>query len=306
MNDAENRPGSLPRIPAGPAASAALRSRRRSPALPDPPVIVPPVPAPTFASALGSWLGRLQRRYRHLLFKPKTFFAGMTAPKDRNELIFLAFGLGLGERHRQTATPPFSRTAEAVNGHSWPLYWLGRIGFAAFYAGAALWIGAAWYRFRLRLAGIKADDIWLVRRVYLSAAMVYAVPHHPQVPDHDLHPRHAPVGRGGGPRLADPGLRLLPLWSTIVGYVGVRTVYKPRGPGAPILVLRSCPGPSTYLRPGDVRGHRAGAKRSWPDYGLRHRPSGGRSPARRMAFSYPANWSVMKGEKNYDPAGTWR
>ena len=143
----------------------------------------------------------------------------------------------LVERHREATQAvdgdaALLKNAEAVNGHSWPLYWLGRIGHGAFFAAAAFWIGAAWYRFRLRLAGIKAEDIWLVRRIYLSAAMVYAIPIILKALVmsfiHDT-PLSAAV--------ADPDWQtrvyaFFPLWSTIVGYIGVRTVYRPRGPGA--------------------------------------------------------------------------
>lgn len=284
--------------PALPPASPSEIPPALPQSLPDPPVIPLAVPAPSFASDLGAFLGRLQRRYRLLLFKPKAFFAGMTAPKDRNLLAYLAFSLGLANAI-VNGEAALLTNVKSVNGLSWPLYWLGRIGLAAIYAGVALWIGAAWYRFRLRLAGIRAADIWLVRRVYLSATMVYAIPIILKALImtfvHDT-PLSAAV--------ADPDWQtriyaFFPLWSTIVGYVGVRTVYKPRGPGAPILFL-VMPG-TFYLIFALVM---FGAARR--GVGIAAGPvSDVGNPktfaSETMAFSFPANWSVMKGEKDYDP-----
>lgn len=299
MGDTDNRTGSVPEfLPALPPAPASATPPALPPALPDPPVIVPPVAAPTFASALGSWLGRLQRRYRHLLFKPRVFFTDMTAPKDRNVIIFLAFGLGLASSIAN-GDAALLKNAEAVNGHSWPLYWLGRIGHGAFFAAAAFWIGAAWYRFRLRLAGIKAEDIWLVRRIYLSAAMVYAIPIILKALVmsfiHDT-PLSAAV--------ADPDWQtrvyaFFPLWSTIVGYIGVRTVYRPRGPGAPVLFL-FMPGIFYLLFALVMFGAigRGVGVLAGPASDVGHPKT---YSSETMAFSYPANWSVMKGEKDYDP-----
>jgi hypothetical protein len=287
-----------PHLPALPPAPASAIPAALPPALPDPPVTPLAVPTSPVASALGTLLGRMQRRYRLLLFKPRTFFAGMTAPRDRNELFFLAFAAGLataiGNSEATLLADP-----KSVNGHNWGLYWLYLIGQGALYGIVIYWLGAAWYRFRLRLAGVKATDIWVVRRIYLSAAMVLAVPIILKALIftcvHDT-----PLAAA----LADPTWQtrvyaFFPLWSTVVGYIGVRTVFKPRGPGTPILFL-ILPG-LFYLLLAIVmfgRGSGGTALAEGPVSDIAHPKT---FASETMSFSYPANWSVMKGDKDYDP-----
>jgi hypothetical protein len=275
--------------------------------LPSPP---PPAAAPPAAGIrprtglLGSlsWLcglvGCAQGRYRLLLFRPKKFFDGMTAPRDRNMLAFLAFSIGLASAIGNSEGRIITDIASGQS-RNWLLHWLRMIGLGAVGAGFALTLGSYWYRFRLRLAGVKGAELDLVRRVYLSAAQIVAVP---VILKSVLYTfvHDTPFAAA----LADPTWQtriylIFPVWSTIAGYVGVRTVFRPRGIRAAILFL-IMPGLfyaliALAMFPASGSGIAVAAG---PPADVEHPRE---FASRSMSFTYPGNWTVMKGDPEYDP-----
>jgi len=260
-----------------------------------PTLLLPPHVAPP--EKWGLW-GRIVRRYRLLLFRPKKFFAGMTAsPSDKNELALLAFSSGLAASLSRAGFNAITGNA-ALGNQSWLVHWLVCLWSGIISALLVYWVGAAWYRFRLRLAGTKDADIFLVRRVYLSAGQIVAIPIILKtVIDTFVH--DTPLAAS----VADPTWQnrmyiLFPIWSSIVGFIGVRSVFRTRWFRAAIwfLVLPAF----FYLAAiGMVfwtasSGLRAGMS---PASDVVHRQE---FSSATMSFSYPGNWAVMKGDAEYD------
>ena len=245
----------------------------------------------------GLW-GRIVRRYRLLLFRPKRFFAGMAAPRDKNELIFLAFGIGLAAALGRADTR-FLANGAAIGGRNWLGFWLGGIGFGAFYAFLSYTLGAFWYRARLRMSRAEEADISLVRRVYLSAAQIVAIPIILKTLI-DTFVHDTPLAAS----LADPTWQnamylFFPIWSSIVGFIGARTVFRARPVRAAIWFL-VLPGIFYLLMVSAAfRMYSSGVvTRMGPPSDVVHRQE---FSSKTMSFSYPGNWSLMKGAPEYDP-----
>lgn len=258
-----------------------------------------PRPAPImFLSRLGRLACRVQSSYRRLIFKPKAFFTGMTAPRDRNELAFLAFSAGLATAIGNSEANILAQNA-AGHSRDWLLHWLQMIGYGAIGGGIALTLGSYWYRFRLRLAGIKEVPLDLVRRVYLSAAQIVAIP---VILKSIIYTfiHDSPFAAA----LADPTWQtriyvFFPVWSTVVGYVGVRTALKGRGV-RPLLLFLIMPGMFYILFAVFMFNINAygPALNKGPAPDVDHPREFASSS---MAFSYPRNWAIMKGDERYDP-----
>jgi hypothetical protein len=112
-------------------------------------------------------------------------------------------------------------------GDSWLLFWTMVIVAGAF-SGIILWyIGAWWYRVRLRWSGAIEPDVDRSRAVYFYSALVWAAPALAwQVVDTVRFPNYLASWNDEGwlPVL----LLILPVWSFAVSYRGVRTAFDVR------------------------------------------------------------------------------
>ncbi len=238
------------------------------------------------------------RNMHRLFFRPKAYFEGITSPKKKGWLFVFALTYGV-------AWAISRGSANAVNGvpdaTTWAEHWTlvgvgGLTGMLITY-----FLGGAWYRFRLGVCGAAQEDKDLVRRVYLSAAQVVALPMIViEIISTIRFP--SPAAAAAVPAREAIGLLVLTIliqvWSYAVSYVGVRTVFKVRKLCAatwflilPILFIAVFIGGLFLLA----------ASENAPSV-----PKANVSDTREfsgsgMTFSYPGNWRVIESGQ---PPGT--
>gem|GEM_PF-1151735 len=244
----------------------------------------------------------LPRRVFLLFFRPATFFAEMDAPKNQMWVAAFALTYGLAhaiDRFEMNQLRGREGTLEIAG---WPLFWAALIPISILTAAIFYSLGGAWYKFRVRLSGTPGADIRTVRRVYLSAAQIVAVPSLLYAIIKTLR-YETPIDAAlADATWADTAMMIFPFWSFYASFRGVRTVFKTRKVSTAVwfLILPSLvvafviflmlplamgwydadspipPGPAPDL-----------------DY-----PREFSSAA--MAFSYPGNWSLMEVNADYD------
>lgn len=226
----------------------------------------------------------------------------MTAPRDRkafgNELGFLALVYSIALAASQVEFNIM--TGKDVYGsQSWPIYWLVLVVSGAIGAAWVYYLGGFWYKLRLRLSGIRGPDVLLVRRIYLSAAQVVAVPVILKTLVYTFVHDTPQAAALADPTWQERFYLVIPVWSSIVGYIGVRTVFQAPKVRAAIwfLVLPGVFYIAVVIGAFGVFSSGLLAPVG-PASDIDH-PKGFFS--RTMAFSYPGNWSLMKGDAEYDP-----
>lgn len=247
-----------------------------------------PDPGPAFEGE-ESFIRNIHRLY----FRPKAYFAGMTAPKKRIWLNLFAFTYSLAHAIDRSELNEMKGSVLAT---SWAAHWA-IIGAAAFIGSfIILWVGGAWYRLRLLFCDVHVEDNAQVRMVYLSAAQVYALPMIAVALVETLFYENPAVASIRSPAWLGLGMIVFAFWSLFSSYTGVKTVFSPPrraatafwflgGPAALYVILSagvlwmalsgsaSLPGPDA-----DVASPREFANAE-------------------MAFSYPGNWSVTEEEE---------
>jgi hypothetical protein len=250
-------------------------------------------PGPAFEGE-DSFLRNLHR----LFFRPKAYFEGITSPKKKGWLFVFALTYGV-------AWAISRGSANAVNGvpdaTTWAEHW-GRIIVGGLMGMLITYfLGGAWYRFRLGVCGAAQEDKDLVRRVYLSAAQVVALPMIVmEIISTIRFP--SPAASAAVPAREAIGLLVLTIliqvWSYAVSYVGVRTVFKVRKLCAatwflilPILFTAVLIGGLFLLAAGEnapsVPKANVSDTREFSGFGI--------------TFSYPGNWRVIESGQ---PPGT--
>ena len=178
-------------------------------------------PSPTAAPASIAALWPL-----YIFLRPRRFYESLALVHTRS-LTFacvMVFGVShaMGRAESNAARIPALAS-------SWSTYW-GVVAVGGTLAAAVtLVIGGWWYRTRLRWSGVETPDKAVSNRVYVSAAQVFAMP-------------NVIVTACAAPFFATPldwfqsdasmtwALLLLPLilYSFVVSYIGVRTVFDAR------------------------------------------------------------------------------
>jgi len=226
----------------------------------------------------------------------------MTAPRDRkafgNELGFLALVFSIALAASQVEVN-IIRGKDVYGSQSWPTYWLVLAGAGSFGAAWVYYLGGFWYKLRLRLSGIRGPDVLLVRRVYLSAAQVVAVPVLLKTLVYTFVHDTPQAAALADATWQERFYLVIPVWSAVVGYIGVRTVFQAPKVRAAIWFL-VLPGlfyvAAAVLAFAGVSSGLLAAVGPASDVDHPNEFSSG-----TMAFAYPGNWSLMKGDAEYDP-----
>jgi len=231
----------------------------------------------------------------YLYLKPRRFFSFFIDNHLPVITALCAWMLGVVSAHDRMET-------RAVNGgnmlplvDSWPAY-LSFIGVTGLVSAVLFfYIGAWWYRVRLRWSGAQSPDRRVARRVYLYASTVAAFPGACALAmDAMAFPR--PIDA----MLAYAGwAELLPVaflaWSVVTSYVGVRTVFGVSG-WRPILWFLVLP----MLIYGAVMGIVAAVM----ILGLYAPAPNTSSPIVQaqgaVSFEHPGNWAVDQADPAYD------
>jgi hypothetical protein len=219
-----------------------------------------------------------------LFFKPAKFFCYIRSLKGRGTHFFLALSYGLA----MAIDGAFYRAGPAAKG-TWGEFWASTALAGAVGCLLILFIGEWWFTLRLRWSGERNRDRTLVRKVFLCAAQVMALPVIAKtLVGTLLYPD--PAAQAAAER---PGVLLvfglLPVWLFVVEYIGVRSVFHVGKWRARIWYLALPAILYLLILIPFVR---------WPVPDL-VRPASFSS--RTMAFSYPGNWNIDKKEFPFDP-----
>lgn len=164
------------------------------------------------------------RNIHRLYFRPKAYYAGMTAPKKRAWLYLFAFTYSM-------AYAIDRRDFSSLQGTALPASWVEHWGivFGAALVGTLIVyaLGGAWYRARLRYCGVGQSDSALVKMVYLSAAQVYALPMIAAAVAESFLYEDPATASIRSPGWLGLGLVAFAFWSLFSSYTGVRTVFNP-------------------------------------------------------------------------------
>lgn len=237
------------------------------------------------------------RNIHRLFFRPRSYFAGIAAPKKRVWLNLFAFTYGMAYAIDRSGFSSMQGTTPAA---SWAEHWA-IIGGAAFIGSfIILYVGGAWYRFRLRLCGVQVTDNAQAKMVYLSAAQVYALPMIAVALAETLLYRDPATANVKSPYWLGLAMLVFVFWSLYASYAGVRTVFKPKKAAAFFWFLGGPAALYVLLFAGMLWLALSGSSfLPGPDADIA-RPleySDG-----EMAFSYPGNWSVTEEKET---AETW-
>jgi hypothetical protein len=239
------------------------------------------------------------RRVFLLFFRPGTFFAEMDAPK--NQLWVAAFALTYGlsytfDRYEMNQLRGRGGPFEVAG---WPLFWGVLLPFAILAAAFIYSLGGAWYKFRVRLSGTPGADIRMVRRVYLSAAQIVAIPGLLYAIIKTFRYETPLDAALADPTWLDTAFLVFPFLSYYASFRGVRTVFKTRKVSTAIwffvlpslfllflivLLAVGWSGAGSPIPPGPE-----------PDLDYPREFS-----SAAMAFSYPGNWSLQEYNADYD------
>lgn len=170
----------------------------------------------------------LLRRIFLLFFRPGTFFAEMDAPKNQLWVAAFALTYGLSYAVGQTETNTLRGQGAPFEISGWPQFWLAHIPIAILAAAFVFSLGGAWYKFRVRLSGTPGADIRAVRRVYLSAAQIVAIPSILYTLIKTFRYETPLDAALADPTWLDTILLVFPFWSLYASFRGVRTVFKTR------------------------------------------------------------------------------
>jgi hypothetical protein len=232
------------------------------------------------------------RNIHRLFFRPRSYFAGIAAPKKRIWLYLFAFTYSVAYAIDRTGFSSMQGTAPAA---SWAEHW-------AIIGGAALigslfifYVGGAWYRLRLGFCGVHLADNDEVMMVYLSAAQVYALPMIVIALAETLLYKNPTVADIKSPAWLGLSLLVFLFWSIYVSYAGVRTVFQPKKAAAAFWFLGGPAALYVIAFAGMFLLALSGsAALPGPDADVTHPQEFSNGD---MAFSYPGNWSVTEEEE---------
>lgn len=243
------------------------------------------------------------RRVFLLFFRPGTFFAEMDAPKGRGWVGVFALTYGLAYALGQTQMRQIREQGPPFGTADWLIFWGGILPFAILVAGFVYSFGGTWYKFRVRLSGTPGADIRTVRRVYLSAAQIVAVPGLLYAIFKTFR-YETPLDAALAPPVwLDAILLVFPFWSFYAGFRGVRTVFKTRKVSTAVWFL-ILPG-LFFVAVVLVATAPLVARWPMPEWSIPPGPEPNLDYPREfssaaMAFSYPGNWSLQEYNADYD------
>ena len=168
-----------------------------------------------------------------LFFRPSRFFASALPYRATDALAFVAWIVGMNytlgriERQMVKADLGSGDGVAAGIGDSWVLFWTIVI-MAGALSGMILWyLGTWWYRVRLRWSGAIEPDVHRSRAVYFYSALVWAAPALLlQIIDTVRFPNY--LASWNDESWVPVLLVILPVWSFVVSYRGVRTAFDVR------------------------------------------------------------------------------
>lgn len=231
----------------------------------------------------------------YLYFRPRRFFQSFVVEHFPALTWVCALLLGFGAAASRLDTQ-LSRSSPVMKsvGDSWAVYFLIAIPIAALSAVLYMYLGAFWYAVRLRWSGVTTDDRPLVRRAYVYASTVAALPALLVIVwKTGVHatPTEAALAPLGWP---DVIMMLAMCWSVVTSYCGVRTTFGVRGfagalwflilPMSLYVVATALGLLALFFQPPapeltSPKDHADGA----------------------ISFRYPSNWVVDTSSPDYDP-----
>ena len=250
---------------------------------------VPPAEPPA-----GRWLF-------YLLFRPTKLFRHFVIDELPllTVLAFYLFGVAsVTERldARILRDDARGRSTFAALADSWASYWTAGLVGGVISAALLARIGGWWYRKRLEFSGAGDVNLALVRRVYVFASLVWAVPallYRVWTSAAYSTPRAA----GQGDDLGGLVLIVFLFWSLVTSYRGVTTAFVLR-PGAARLWFLILPAGLYAVVLLAFLGLMAAGLDAAPEVS---RPRRVTRPG--FEVSYPRNWVIDERMANYDPDG---
>jgi hypothetical protein len=239
-------------------------------------------------TGLDLWLAPID-----LFFRPRRFFRGLAEGVPAVVIVILFWTAGMTHAmDRLERMMIQGRYPELFR--SWESYWA-IVGMAGAASGLLLWaIGGWWYRQRLRFCGVAEPDRRMSRLVYVSASQIVAGPGivYALVAT-VLHP--GPVEASNAAGWGAMAMLVLPFWSALASYIGVRTVFGASRGKALVwfLVLPWC----VY----GVAMAAVVAAVAMVSSGPAPAFSSQRFEGAAFAFEYPGNWSLDTEFEEYDP-----
>jgi hypothetical protein len=251
---------------------------------------IKPDPGPAFEGE-DSFIRNIHRLY----FRPKAYFAGMTAPKKRAWLYLFAFTYSL-------AYAIDRRDLNSLRGSalpsSWAEHWGILVGAALIGALLVYVFGGWWYRSRLRFCGVEPSDSALVKMVYLGAAQVYALPMIVAAVAESFMYKDPATASILSPTWLGLGLVAFAFWSLFTSYTGVRTVFDPPRRAATAFWFLGGPAALNIIVLAGMFWMGTSGALPGPDADVAHPREFSNAD---MAFSYPGNWTVTE-KKETDEA----
>ena len=236
----------------------------------------------------------------YLLIRPSRFYRQFVVESAPLLTAFFAWMFGMASVidriDSRTAMSQFSGRSSPTLPDDWGTHWA-VIAIGGMLAGLVYSaVGGWWYRLRLRWCAVPNPDKAMVRRVYLTSAVVFALP--------AVVWRGVQTGMYDRPSFAmnaGPGIVDLLIMATLflsiwISYVGARTVFGAAKWRAMLLFL---------TLPGLLYGLAIGAM-AIVTFVIAAAPPALLSPrmhgAATFVFSYPSNWNIDRTDAMYDPA----
>ncbi|MEM1422746.1 MAG: Yip1 family protein [Planctomycetota bacterium] len=160
-----------------------------------------------------------------VFIRPRRFFDRFARTPAPAITFACAVTFGVGNATDRIDTRLTTNPAAANLISSWTAYWVTALVAGLISAGLLYVIGGWWYRLRIGWSGAGSPDKALARRVYVYAAQIVAVP--ALIYALARTSMHAdPMAMINAPLNAlDIAILLTPLYSYVVSFIGVRTVF---------------------------------------------------------------------------------
>lgn len=229
----------------------------------------------------------------YLFFRPRTYFQHYVVSHTPALTAFFCWTYGIAvvidHLDRRTLTG-----RSAVASDDWNTRWVYVAVVGAVSGLFAYLLGGWWYRVRLRWSGAIDPEPYLVRRIYIFASQIIALPTIVlEVIERGRFPTPSAAAEGADWWLYVAFL-VFPFWSVWVSYCGARTAYELRRAASlfwflilPAAFYALLIGGGVYLAYQGVNPE--------PET---DRPNMHNSAT--FAFQYPRNWSIDSADEDYD------
>ena len=271
-----------------------------------------PMPDPRVPFGEPEQIGRSRRREKrpdrtpshalwlvYLFFMPRRFFRHFVVEHTPALTAMCAWLYGVARATGRIDTRISMGRSQGIN-WNWEGYWAtviigGVVSGLIFY-----YVGGWWYRVRLSWSGATDIDKPLARRVYLYSTVVFALPIILMkiVDTLSYADPMAAAALPGIPQMVVVGV--FPLWSAVVSFLGVRTVFPDTGAVRSAIWFLALPGLIygliAIVSAIAILAVVAGIGGAMPDVSKS-------DPFRSDTFGLdvPANWSVDQASTGFDP-----